>query len=329
MSPSSGASSSVTSERLAPDAAVRSRIFPKTRSWFALGAPLELLSPLSVLRIIYALAVVLWPVEALVLRWPRPNSAWVWAATLVATVVWVGLLAVKDLSPRWCHILAALASVMVMTLVFSGRSTGPVLAAAFFLLPVVVFVSLYFGGRAVIAHVALATACLWLALGHTIHAGAAAAVAGAACIALLSASATIRVLMVSIGRAGSVDPDTGLPNGAGLLARISSTGRRVGREHERVLVIATVQIAGLDDARQALGYQIGTELLRRAVEDLGQVLPAEAAINRVEADELVVAYELARSDAMSDWSLEPGEVPAEVMASGLELARVLADAIAS
>jgi EAL domain-containing protein (putative c-di-GMP-specific phosphodiesterase class I)/GGDEF domain-containing protein len=329
MTPGSNSTGTVTSGRLASDADVRSRLFPKTRSWFALGAPLELLSPLSVLRIVYGLAVVLWPVEALVLRWPASTFGWVWAATFAAACVWVGLLFVKDLSPRFCHILAALASVLVMTLVYSGRSTGPVLAATFFLIPVTVFVSLYFSLRAVVEHVALMTASLWLALVESLHAGAAAAVSVPVFIALLSASCTIRVLMVSILRAGSVDPDTGLPNGVGLLQRISSTESRSGRREDRVLVIATVQIAGLDDARQALGYRVGTELLRRAVEDLGQVLPADAVINRVEADELVVAYEIARADASSDWKTETGEVPGEVTESGVEFARVFVNAIAA
>ncbi len=63
-------SSSVTSAALPSHASVRSRTFPKTRSWFALGAPLELLSPLSVLRILFAVDLVAWPIEGLVLRWP-------------------------------------------------------------------------------------------------------------------------------------------------------------------------------------------------------------------------------------------------------------------
>ena len=49
-----GVPGSVTSAPLPAGASVRSRMFPKTRSWFALGAPLELLSPLSVLRILFA-----------------------------------------------------------------------------------------------------------------------------------------------------------------------------------------------------------------------------------------------------------------------------------
>ena len=45
----------VTSARLDATATPRNRLFPKTRSWFALDAPLELLSPLSVLRVLFAM----------------------------------------------------------------------------------------------------------------------------------------------------------------------------------------------------------------------------------------------------------------------------------
>ncbi|MGH9062037.1 MAG: hypothetical protein ACRDZY_21355, partial [Acidimicrobiales bacterium] len=40
-------------------------MFPKIRSWLALGAPLELLSPLSVMRGVYVLAAVVWPLVVL------------------------------------------------------------------------------------------------------------------------------------------------------------------------------------------------------------------------------------------------------------------------
>ena len=48
----------------------------------------------------------------------------------------------------------------------------------------------------------------------------------------------------------------------------------------------------MDDARHALGHPVGTELVRRAVEDLGQVIPAPAFIARVNADELIITLEL-------------------------------------
>jgi hypothetical protein len=50
----------VTSSRLPSAAGVQNRLFPKTRSWFALGAPLELLSPLSVARALVAFNAVAW-----------------------------------------------------------------------------------------------------------------------------------------------------------------------------------------------------------------------------------------------------------------------------
>ena len=53
-------------------------------------------------------------------------------------------------------------------------------------------------------------------------------------------------------------------------------------------MVATLVLPGLADAREALGPQVGTELLRRVVEDVGQVLPSGAQIGRVEGDELVV-----------------------------------------
>src|SRR5271155_246207 len=90
-----GSPTSVTSDRLSSEVAVRNRMFPKTRSWFALGAPLELLSPLSVLRIVYALAVVLWPLEGLVLS-PLAKFPWFAGASIAAAAVWCGLQVVKE-----------------------------------------------------------------------------------------------------------------------------------------------------------------------------------------------------------------------------------------
>jgi hypothetical protein len=240
-------------------------MFPKTRSWFALGAPLELLSPLSVLRILFALAIVLWPLEGLVFDWPSSKVPWLGAAVAVAAVVWFGLLRVKAVSPRSCHVLAASGTALVATLVYLGHSTATALAMTALLVPFSIFVALYLGGRAVVGHQVFASAALWVALVPSLHAGAATVVVVAMTIALLSVSATVRVLMISLWRGGSVDPDTGLPNGVGLAQRLSS---RSGSDGNAAFVMATVQLAGVDDARQALGYQVGTELLRRAVEDL-------------------------------------------------------------
>ncbi|MGA8680131.1 MAG: hypothetical protein WB592_06585 [Acidimicrobiales bacterium] len=286
-----GGSSSVTSARLPAQARVQNRMFPKTRSWLALGAPLELLSPLSVLRIIYALAMVLWAVEGLALRWPHAAVLWHLGATIVAAAVWVALLLVKDLTPLACRLLIALGSLLALMQVYLGHSIGPVLASALFLLPLAMFVALYLGGRAIVVYQLLVAGGLWLALVGNLGTGSTTVVVVAGGLAMLSASLTVHVLTRSVSRSGSVDPDTGLPNGIGLAQRISS-GRASGRSPAG-FVVAAVYLAGVDDARQALGYRVGAELFRRAVEDLGQIVPAATTISRVEGDELVVTHDLA------------------------------------
>jgi EAL domain-containing protein (putative c-di-GMP-specific phosphodiesterase class I)/GGDEF domain-containing protein len=83
-------------------------------------------------------------------------------------------------------------------------------------------------------------------------------------------------------------------------------------------VVVAVVLRGIDSAQEALGFQAGSELLRRAVEDIGQVLPSDAIIGRI-GDELVVAQPVA------DGSLSPDERRAEsVPERAVDVARSLA-----
>ncbi|HEV8064633.1 MAG TPA: hypothetical protein VGP46_07365, partial [Acidimicrobiales bacterium] len=285
-------SRSVRSSRLGADAPVKSRLFPKTRSWLALGAPLELMSPLSIIRLLSALGVVLWSVEAVTLQWTR-GSAWLLAVPPVAAaIVWIGLFFARDLSARWCRALAGLGAVLVLLQLSQGRTAAACLAAASFLPPLAIFVALYLGGRAVLLFELFVSAGSYLSLMNTLGAGAAAMAGIALAVGLLTVALTVRFLVTSTWRSGSVDPDTGLENGVGLAQRIAA--RRTAEGFLRPFAVAAVHLAGIDDARKALGYQVGSELLRRAVEDLGQVLPDGAAVSRVEGDELVVTYDLPR-----------------------------------
>ncbi|MGH9297691.1 MAG: EAL domain-containing protein [Acidimicrobiales bacterium] len=312
----------MTSKPLPSEAPVQSKMFPKTRSWLALGAPLELMSPLSILRVIYVLAVVLWAIEDAVLAWAPARIWWLVAMAVTATAVWVGLRMAKELSPRLCRGLAAVGSAFVLLQVYSAQSIAAVVATAVFLVPFATFIALYLGPRTVIFHQLFVSVGLWLALVHETGAGAAAVVAVAATVAMLSASLTVRVLMASVWRSGSVDPDTGLENGVGLAQRLSLDP---ATPLTRPFVMATVLLAGVDDARQALGYRIGAELLRRAAEDLGQVIPTDAAISRIEGDELVVSFALATGDDPSSCPV----VPAQVLAAGRAVAGTLAATINS
>jgi len=291
-----------------------------------------LLSPLSVVRILFALDMVAWPIEGLVLQWPGDKLAWLIGATVIAAAVWFALRSARVVSRKWCEALALLANVLVLTLAYSGTTLGPVLAAVLFLLPVASFVALFLGWRAILGHQAVVTIGLWFVLAAPLHAGSAVLVDVLASLMLLSASMTIRLLVGSVWSRGAVDPDTGLPNGIGLSRRL---GPLVGEGSSPEatagpLILATVLLSGVDSARQALGYNVGTELLRRAVEDLGQVVPADTLIARVDADELVIARRLGPATGVGIAGPElPATVPEDVLLAGQALASDLAQSIAA
>jgi hypothetical protein len=170
-------------------------LFPKTR---------------SVLRILYGLAVVLWPTEALAAGWPRENRLWLYVVISSALVVWISLLAVKNLSPRWCRGLVCLATLQVLALVYLGRSTGSALTMTVFLVPVSAFVALFLGGRAVLSHAVCGSLGLGLALTAEMRPGGAAVAGVVTGICMLSASATVRILIArtpGIGRSGHRAPE--------------------------------------------------------------------------------------------------------------------------
>jgi len=277
--------SSATSAPLGSHAPVQNRLFPKTRSWFALDAPLALLSPLSVLRMMFALAAVTWTLAA-VLWSSSDNRTWVVVGLSgSALAVWVALLEVRRITVAWCSALVALWIAQVSVLVWNGAGSGPAAAAAFYV-PVAVFVALFFRFRwVVVCQVAIALSLLSVRFSAL---GAArslfAAVVGSVCLS--TAPLTVLLFNKSIRRLGTVDPETGLPNGLGMARRLE------GRDPASAAVVVAVLVRGIDSAREALGYQAGTELLRRAIEDAGQVLPPNATIGRTDADELVVVEEL-------------------------------------
>jgi EAL domain-containing protein (putative c-di-GMP-specific phosphodiesterase class I)/GGDEF domain-containing protein len=91
-----------------------------------------------------------------------------------------------------------------------------------------------------------------------------------------------------------------------------------------MLVVAAVLLAGVDDARKALGYRVGTELLRRVVEDVGQVVSPNTLISRVEGDELVVVQTVALSGAR-----HTDDIPPEARLAGDRLAEDLVRTISA
>lgn len=271
---------------------MKSRLFPKTRSWFALGAPLELLSPLSVLRIVYALLLVAWPVTAGVVGTTTTNRVVVAVIEGVTLVIWIVMVRIRNIGLRTCRLLMGLIALEIVVLVATGAGTLASFGYMLALIPVALAPALFLSLRTVLGLQGLVAGALWAATATRWGIGRSAVTASLEFVGALSASLTVLLLARTVQRRGGVDPDTGLPNGFGL------ADRHAGRHEGEAFIVASVFLKGLADAREALGYHVGTELLRRAVENLGQVLPADAEIGRVEGDELVVIADVGdRADA--------------------------------
>lgn len=304
----SGTPGLVTSTRLGADAPVQNRMFPKVRSWFALGAPLELLSPLSVARILLLL---LAGVAALVLGAPGVRVVPALVVLVAAVGLLVALVRVKELGPRDSQWVAAGVTVAVGALIWSCDGRGAVLASVMVLVTVAIFVGMFFTVRALFAQQGLVLATVLLALLSTGRGVVDAMfVAGLTFIGSTATALTVSLTSASARRKAMIDADTGIPNGYGFAEEI---GRRL---ETGPVVVAALGLGGLGEAREALGHRAATELLRRAVEDLGQVLPPEARIGRVDGDQLMVVQSLGGPGATG-----PGPDAAE------DLARHLTDGI--
>ncbi len=296
------------STRLASEAQVKSRLFPKTRSWFALGAPLELLSPLSVLRIVYALLLLTWPLTAAVAGTTTTNLITVVVVEVVTFATWLALLGVRNIGLRVCRFLMALVALEVVVLVGTGAGTLASFGYILVLIPIAIAPALFLPLRSVLLQQGGVGAALWVATAARWGIGRSAVLAFLEVVGALTASLTIILLARTVQRRGGIDPDTGLPNGFGLADRVTRRGEK------GATVVASVFLKGIGDAREALGYHVGTELLRRAVENLGQVLPAAADIGRVDGDELVV---ISGIDHLAEQTREEADTFAQSLAETL------------
>ena len=267
----------VTSDRLS-DGDVANRWFPKVRSWFALGAPLELLSPLSVARIVALVGLATWP-AGIAFHFVRADVGVVLVA-LSVVMVWA-MLRLRVLASSWIpgvlgiHLLMTLAT--VATCPGDHRATGlsvllavKAIFAGLFLRAKILFPSMF--ASATLFAIVMRTTQGAMGLGNAVVMWLFAIVLG-----------SMTAMMVRTSRmSGTLDPETGLPNVRGLADRLLSRDQTVD------VVIATVHLSGVAEVRDALGHHAGSELVRRSVEDLGQVLPASAVIGRGADDDVVV-----------------------------------------
>src|SRR5579875_959807 len=287
---SGGVGTSVESARLAPGTPVESRVFPKIRSWWALGAPLELMSPLSVLRVLFLVGALSWSLCGVVWR-PATlgDAALLVGAGAAMAATWAALLVVRSISATWCAATAALWVAECSALEWYGHGAGAAVGALALVLPGALFVALFLAPGVVLAYVLGGAAATGGVLAPALGAGRAAGVAAIATVAIGSVAGIVTLLNRSARQRETVDPDTGVPNGFGLADRLAPS-----LAAGNVVVVAALALEGIGEAREAMGYHVGTELLRRAVEDVGQVLPAGALVGRVDADEVVVVHAVGR-----------------------------------
>jgi len=269
---------------------------PKTRSWFALGAPFELLSPLSALRIVVLLSALTWPAVVAAATFEGAGRAppSVLVAGGLAAAAWVALMRIGRVGTAVSTTTAAagLAGAAAVSLT-AGRSW---IAVAYLLLVVAwcAFVALYSSLRAVgVTVFALASLGGVIAARH-VPIPAAAGIGFLVAVSVLSVTTPLVVASRAARRRGRVDPDTGLPNVHGLALRPAAG--QIGAHW----YVAVLSLSGLPEVREAIGYRAATELLRRVVEDLGQVVPAGTVIGRVGGDDLAVVGSAAPSGIRSD-----------------------------
>jgi EAL domain-containing protein (putative c-di-GMP-specific phosphodiesterase class I)/GGDEF domain-containing protein len=271
---------------------------------------MELLSPLLVLRVQYGLATLFWPLVWLVWRWSGLRDWMILAGFVLTLAVWIVLVTVRTVDIRWSKVLVAVWIADASLLVWAGHGTATGFSALYCLMGV--FVALFFSGPTVITYVIVSALTLWLALLGPIGPGAAATTAALVAISGSAVTAAVCLLTRSARRHGTIDLDTGLPNGLGL------TLGYAGRDPHARVVLAAVLVSGIDQARVALGYPVGSELVRKVVESIGRVVPVHAVMARLEGDTLVVARQLDRAVERED-----------VTNDALVLARAICGAIAS
>ena len=270
----------VTSDRLV-EADVANRMFPKVRSWFALGAPLELLSPLSVARIVALAALGTWP-TGIVLGSVGRTVGLLLAVVSLGVTLWLSRL--RALGHRQGVVLMGAFGLMMAASMMSSAGPHRTVVFALVFATMAIYAGLFIRGRSLF--LAMLAVAVTLALVARFSQGGIGVATGGVMATfglLLGAMTAMTVRTARIS--GSMDPETGLSNMRGMSARLSQ------RNGEFDTITATVHLRGVAEVRDALGHHAGSELVCRAVEDLGQVLPSSAVIGRGADDDVVVLIE--------------------------------------
>ncbi len=257
---------------------VANRMFPKVRSWFALGAPLELLSPLSVARILVIIAAATWLAGGVLGVLNGFTAATLFAISVISAGA---MMRTRALSTNGCRLVSVGHAAMITAALFTSDDPRHVAVLTVLLAVISIFVGLFFISYELLAMVALISGVLVASSRLTNDGrgfGDGLMISSFLAALTMMTAFTARTSRVS----GSTDPETGVKNIGGMTWDL---GRREGGDD---VIVATVFLSGVAEVRDALGHDAGTELVRRAIEDLGQVLPNGAVIGRGAADDVLV-----------------------------------------
>ena len=268
-------------------------------------------------RILFALNIVTWGSTTLFIHASPLKLPAVACVVGTAILIWLILLKfVHRLDSRWLIVLLTVVSAQIALLTWAGSGTAASFIYLLSVIPAGIAAALFLPFRSLLVQQLLVVVGLILGLTPALGLAKAPVVAVVVGLADLSTAMTVYFLTHTAKRQRSFDNDTGLPNGVGLSERLRRSTRRPS------FVVAVIRLDGIADARGALGYEVGTELLKRAVEDLGQVLPPATFIGRVDGDELVVTLGLGRGEPV-----QTTRAADEIQA--VELARTLAGALSA
>jgi EAL domain-containing protein (putative c-di-GMP-specific phosphodiesterase class I)/GGDEF domain-containing protein len=257
--------------------------FPRIRSWLALGAPVELLSPLSVLRVLVPLLALALPLVAVGAGGPAIGRDAAWVAVGVLGGTWVVLVIVRYLE-RVPTTVVTWVLVGVLAGAMAGERGSGLVGDLVLVVPLVGFVAVFLGGRLATMQGSLLVG--WALVLVAVREPRAVPLVVAVGIAPVLAGLTGGLLARALARVGTVDAETGLRNAVGSAQVL----QRWGVHEQRALNLVVVDVLGLTEAREALGHRVAVELLRRAVEEIGTVVPHGALVGRLGNDQLLVAW---------------------------------------
>ena len=233
------------------------------------------------IRVVLLLSSVVLPPAALAAGYPFSYRWIIATVTAVSGLALVALMRARSISSRASTMLTSWIALSGIAAVWGAHGDNGAICFLLVWAAIAIFDALFASRRRLLVDSGTLGIALWLALVNNRDTISAVALIGPALLAYSGAGLALAFAATAARRRDTVDTDTGLPNGYGL-------AKRLGSGPPRPLVVAVTNLAGLSDAREALGYAVGSELLHRIVENLGQVIPSDAMIGRVDGDEIVV-----------------------------------------